>query len=192
MIPITWSWLAGFFEAEGHITMRRLSVNQAHKESLELIKDFVGHGNILGPYICGKSSSGDSLTTYRLQIGNGWREVLIQLLPYLHYSKRRDAQVLLDCEHIDNQQQLLDDDWVVGFWEGDGSIRSNGFIFYQRNIAILKDIQSYLGLGGSLTTREDGNSRLDISITKSRVARLASLFQLIRTPYRLAQVNRLF
>jgi len=200
--PMTWSWLGGFFQAEGCLTNRHLTIEQADRRGLDLIQHFLTQElpnarpfKVGGPYLH-KTGKLKASYMYSLYTYANTPLLLSKLLPYLHSEKRRRT---LESANF-YQQQPLDDEWVIGFWEGDGSIRNSGntIEFYQNDEELLTKIQTHLKLGRIHKDKPHQNQlstapfyRLCITINKKNVARIGELLTLVKTPLRLEQLNRI-
>ena len=186
-MEITWEWLGGFVQAEGHInTPYWLDISQARREPLDMIHDFLllklpnAPARIYGLY----KNKGRGI--YQLRIHKNHQEVLNTLHPYLRSEKHARA-----CTHLSTIAKMLpiNNDWIMGFWEGDGFIRANILGFCQKDRTVLDEIQQHLDLG---TVRPHANIyRLSISVNKTNVKRIGELLSLIRTPPRLEQLKRI-
>jgi len=191
---ITWPWLGGFFQAEGSIpTPYNLTIAQKDKEPLDMIYDFLVHElpntsftPTYGPY----KNKGKGI--YYLNIRKGFKKVLTNLYPYL-----RDEKLIYAHLYLTTRPSTLpiNDEWIVGFWEGDGSIQTgsrNLLVFSQKNPNVLNEIQEHLKYG-KVRLHTNNNSylhKLAISINKNNAQRIGELLSLVRTPPRLEQLKR--
>ena len=157
MNTLTWSWLGGFFSADGSVARptrqsKFLSVGQARREPLDLIHQF----------LC-SSLPGSRFTPVRGPYNNAHAGIYVQnvygaFLPTLRvlYPRLRGRRVKewsakwLEKLHQDVLSDIpIDDDWVVGFWEGDGSVYLSGasdiqIVFAQKDVTVLEEIRTYL------------------------------------------------
>ncbi len=166
---ITWSWLAGFYQAEGSISYNptysshNLSIGQKGREILDRIRGFLGFGSIypMAPkdcylYSCSKRANtkiiADSILPHL--IGGKWTTMI---------SKCQEMDIdIIDA--VVSPQKELDWDFVTGFWEGDGSISINDsyfrktgggrpyaqIVFAQLDPEVLHKIKDFLGPPGSI------------------------------------------
>jgi len=196
VFPLTWSWVGGFIQAEGSIGVRRVTISQAQGNALELIADFLKSQiptlsdlKVSKPYRSGLRKDGSEVLVRQLAVfSSGHVEVMQALYPHLRYDKsERIARCLKMSEP--SMPQPFNDDWIVGFWEGDGWLEASTsyiFGFGQSNTALLQDVQAYLGLGGSIR-----GTQLVIPVTKTRVQRIGELLQRVRSSHRREQLDRL-
>ena len=169
---LNWRWFAGFFQADGCITMpapkqsRVLSTSQANREPLDLMRQFLFetlHDVPITP-VCGPYAN-DGSGIYVHNVCSGFLSVLTEMCPWLLGHLRDHAVSWLAILYRDvPAQQTIDDDWVAGFWEGDGSIYLSGngiqVVFAQKDVAVLKEIQSHLANRFSLGTIYDYKYRM--------------------------------
>ena len=193
--PITWQWLAGFFQAEGCYAGNRFSVSQARREGLDMIREFLvenvddlGRASVLRTEEEGPAKDGRRFVLYKLNVHHGRQHIIKELLPYLRGSKRN---IFSESLLLNLPKKPINDDWIIGFWEGDGSIHNTSryIVFTQKDRNVLEEVQSYLKLGSIL---QKGTMQvLNITTTKASIARIGQLLAIIRTPYRIEQVNKI-
>lgn len=155
MKDITWSWLAGFIQAEGHITLpvskcpRYLSIEQAERDPLRRIVAFLDNMDLGHPDIHFRENRGRG--TYRMGVyGGPFLRIALETVSLLRGTKMLRAGSWLELSETPvPSMRSINDDWVVGFWEGDGSVYHSGaldiqVVFSQKDVAILKEIRAQL------------------------------------------------
>ena len=198
---VSWSWFAGFFQAEGYVskvgTRKPLQLCQKQREPLDAIREFwlsefpeSTFPKVGGPYVSG---------VYELYAFACFLQVLVRLYPYLRGTKRERAWSWLDCTLPEEFRDFLeahraiDDEWIVGFWEGDGSIVShNGYpamTFTQKDVDLLSEVRDYLGLGELVSGGSGKPLRLWIYIGHTIPERVLDILKYVRTPYRCKQLQ---
>ena len=188
------------------MSRRKLYIEQKEREPLDIIANFLVHEltdirpvKVYGPYERLTPVIHNPTYIHTMQLTpTTTAKVLHKLLPYIH---RKARHKIITNTNLQTAEHPLDDDWVVGFWEGDGSIRSSGNIieFSQEDKELLTDIQTYLGLGHIHEDTPQRNRlnktalyhRLSISVNKKNVTRIGELLSLVRTPARLEQLNKI-
>ena len=193
---LTWSWLGGFFQAEGCISGRTLVLPQKDRRPLDLIRDFLisEFPSTSIPEVRSYASPLNSFKPgsiqHRLSIRTATPRILARLIPYLHREKRLTlpTKILTLLK-----QQPIDDEWIAGFWEGDGSIWSaNTLQFYQKDRYLLEEIRNCLG-HGNIKPRPNypDNYLLSISISLSNVRRIGELLSHVKSAPRLEQLEKI-
>jgi len=150
---LTWSWLGGFYQAEGCVSNRRLNIEQKEREPLELIVQFLMYElpnirpiKVRGPLehhtpATRKPTYIHSMTLPKITTA----KVLHKLLPHIHTNVRH--KIIKDT-NLQCVECPLNDDWIAGFWEGDGSIFPASIdvqiAFAQKDKVILEEIRKYL------------------------------------------------
>lgn len=194
---LTWSWIAGFFQAEGNICLNKISIGQKNKEPLDLIYYFLQKElsplqlpPTIGPYKNGKSyihflnfSSHKTVTKFMSQISS-------QILG----EKRTYSNIITPPIPIN-------DEWIAGFWEGDGYIYTHQITppnfsirisFAQKDRTILEQIQQYLHKGKiySHLLKNKKHHDLVISETFNNHPITQLLLQHCKTTSRINQINK--
>jgi len=165
-LPLSSEWVAGFFDAEGCISHSRnsggnktkyptISIYQNDRDILERIKTFFGVGYV------GKQTTGYMWrVNHRKQI----MQVVDKLIPYIQHPEKREKYNIIAKEFnlpIITEFKQMTDEWLIGFWEGDGCIAQQKYIqtkenkmfkypliiFTQKNKVMLEAIQTYIGKG---------------------------------------------
>jgi len=168
-----WGWLAGFFAAEGwfgyylgrnHKPYVRLDVSQKEKEPLEVLMQFLGVGNI-----------------------HLARNKVYEWYVYTLYGLAAESLYGTLVE------QPMSDDWIRGFWEGDGSAYFGEppycyarVRFTQKSRRVLDEIRDYLG-AGSVCECSGGYHRLTIYDGKKKL--LLWLLEGAQSPRRRLQLE---
>lgn len=194
-LPLTWSWLGGFFQAEGSILDSDIRLSQTYGNGLQLVRDFLlqefgdsCHVGLSDSLPLKYVRKGGECASYScISIARGRELVLNRLLPYLRYDKLLSAveKTCVCCNTLP-----FDDDWIIGFWEGDGSIQLNKLSFMQKDVRVLYDIQQYLVIPSKV--RQHGTvHRLDVNITLGSTKRVGELLTRVRTSNRQEQLARL-
>lgn len=152
MKELTWSWLAGFFQAEGTVgeppVHKTLSISQAEREPLDLIVEFI---STYYPQARAKvrGSFGRGRGIYTLYIHF---LALRSFCAWLRVEKlyRAAKWLKVTCDNVPTCLPI-DDDWIAGFWEGDGSVYLAGaldiqVVFTQRpeDVVVLEEVKKYL------------------------------------------------
>ncbi len=156
----SWQWLGGFVDAEGcfgktNVSSYSLGIWQKDPEVMLRLGQWIV-SQVPGVTF-GFSISRDSVA--ELSISKRSFQLISHLLtPHLHsdYRRRQAEKSGIKLK----QEAPINDAYVVGFWEGDGSCyssyvpagdgyitRSFLFTFYQRSPQILERIKDYLGAG---------------------------------------------
>lgn len=163
MKELTWPWLGGFFQAGGYVSRpapkapRALTVVQAKREPLDLIHQFLSNTlpsvcfvPVRGPYGTNIEMRGNYIQRgiYVQGIYGGLPDVLSALSPWLRSEKRERAVEWLRILHRGvPEYQLINDDWIVGFWEGGGGVGlsdSAHINFTQGDATVFGEIQAHL------------------------------------------------
>ena len=162
----SWEWLGGFVDAEGCFSEvnkatspnLRLSISQNDPEVLARI------GRWVETQLPGIQWSSNAKEVYfGIQT---LRRMAPLLTPHLHSPHRRDQAANQGEGLVLEEEALLTDAYVAGFWEGDGSYFANWaktrasrksgkdaqtrlaiFQFFQKDPVVLEKIQQYLGRG---------------------------------------------
>ena len=166
MNPLTWDWIAGFYQAEGSVTG---SVSAYHPQLLVCVKDaeavelldsfwheMFPNITTYKPSYMHHTTLGDS-TSIHLQI-HAYKNILpviAQIYPRTLHNVRRNIEEWAKRFRITlpSDQQPLTWDFVAGFWEGDGYIskaESPGSIYFgfvQKEPEILESILTFIGKG---------------------------------------------
>lgn len=194
LAPINWSWLAGFFQAEGSMynytpsSAHYLTITQKNRLTLEWIKEFLELSDIKSSIYT--NPAGISVLTIH---ANGSETVLTHIFPLLQDYKRRQVKAWNNLERTNLPKETLpiDYDFVVGFWEGDGSInydRHQQYLiltYYNKYPGVLETIKRFLGKGWLLLNKRDGVTQL---ATYANVEDLRKLLKMVRTDSRYNQL----
>jgi len=160
MKDVRWSWLAGFFQAEGCVSLKgELTVSQKDHEPLDLIHDFLKYHFPKYRALVRRKKFTDYHTLHL------YPRVTEQLLPWLRGEKLyRAAEKLVAQNRALPKCLPIDDDWTIGFWEGDGSVFLAGpstgiqVTFSQKDPEVLEELRDHLTKhsfgSGSLTETE--------------------------------------
>lgn len=168
--PITWEWLAGFFQAEGCVSANyekgypESIISQAEPKILDDIAQFVRSELHVRTYrhdYVVDTNLKQQAPNCRLMLWS--REdvtpFINKLYPYLFGYKK---QQLLEWAtrlsiSLSTDVQKLSWDFIVGFWEGDGYLRYThdnpggrtavDFVFTQKDREILEAIQQFFDRG---------------------------------------------
>lgn len=203
MKELTWSWVAGFFQAEGYVSKlgarKPLQLCQKQREPLDAIRDFwlcelpeTTFPKVGGPYASG---------VYELYAFAGFLSVVVKLYSQLRGAKRQRARSWLESTLPDEFQGFLktsrplDMDWVTGFWEGDGTITLNDraypvLKFAQNDCSLLEEVRGFLGVG---VVSDEGNAHFKLHIYLGRHScpnSVRALLEGVRLSYRLEQIER--
>ena len=208
---LTIEWIAGFFDAEGCLSQSRnsggnktyyptISISQKDKQILEKIRDFFGEGYVTKHGTC---------YTWQVNHRGNVLKVVPQLIPYLHHSeKRQKYDELAEKFNLPkyNLQHPMTNDWIIGFWEGDGGISKITLTqgkydktyeypmlqFYQKNKELLEKIVIYLGVG-SVSEPKPNMHCLSVYPGKTATHPIYQLlYDQIRTKYRRQQINTVY
>lgn len=164
---LSWDWLGGFVDAEGHFSSVndkgwRLTISQNDPELLYRIQNWLE--NQIENFESSIHIRPDGIQS-DLYIGKlAATEIMPFLSPHLHSLHRRNQAKQLGVKLY--PEISLSDAYVTGFWEGDGSCwsdmaptrqaRKNGsgkmtasfkFLFFQKHPQLLEVIQNYLNCG---------------------------------------------
>lgn len=163
---INYSWLSGFFLAEGSLYLQDakwLHLNISQKlpgEVLYRIQEFLN---------CGSLHLGGSErkvlyfhVTRKEQVLNFFSQVFPQLIG----DKRRKVENILMQISTETDKDAVPIDWpfVTGFWEGDGFLNhhtysnKNFISFVQKDLEVLEHLQSFLSMGTISECDQRGNS----------------------------------
>jgi hypothetical protein len=148
VLPITWEWLAGFFQAEGHFgenqtlgengkwyPHRSLEIAQKDPEVLSLVSTFLEKNSISNKVAPNGTRVNISVDKENI------KNFFTPIIPYLRGTKGDTINKILLKNSIDLSPFLgtmkLDWDFITGFWEGDGSFGgqvNNRYISFGRKI----------------------------------------------------------
>lgn len=143
--PINWEWLAGFFQAEGSLSINDrnhpyIIISQKDVPILELINQFIEREL---DYKAKMHHLPSGINDLRIFKSHTVAQFLLHTLPYLHEPKR----------YLDSvPRSPFGWDFLTGFWEGDGSVgkHSSGGLIYsiaQKSPEILEAIRAFLDKG---------------------------------------------
>jgi hypothetical protein len=202
--PISWEWLAGFFQAEGSAyhapaSGHFISIAQKDTSVLRLIGSFLDTYNI-SYSIYDPQREG---VIPRMQVSTRQAEVLLwYVFPQLRSKKQTqllswaaEANVLLPTT-----PKPLDYDFVVGLYEGDGypsyeRARHCIFLkFYQHDLDLLEELKAFLQKGyirvnsRNKHTRGDGEFHDAFLGVYANTEELKQLLPALRTDYRKTQL----
>ena len=210
MKDINWSWVAGFFQAEGTPTGShprwKIQFYQHDLESMQLLQAFFvaelkdHHSAIYTETFTSKTFPNGKTYNWpkgklscRLNINGKYAYPIIKnIFPLLRGSKRTQTEVWAAKAKLELPQLLapLDFDFVIGFWEGDGSPTLDSysqhidFDFTQKDAEVLLDIRDLLNTGALMQSAN--TNALRVYSTQERIDLWLSN---IRLPWRHQQLE---
>ena len=162
MKPLSWEWIAGFFQAEGYANANNRGYPKVGLSQLER------NGNIVISMLCDflrehhynprtHISKRDNMLCMNLFRREECLRLATTLLPYLHDITRQKVSNMFALDDIIETQPMTWE-FLTGFWEGDGSTANwyQGMTsvfacdFYQKDsLGLLNTIKTFANRGGS-------------------------------------------
>ena len=163
MKPLTWEWIAGFFQADGYANVNNLSYPKVGLSQLErngsivisALYDFLKE-HYYNPRT--HTSKRDNMLCINLFRREECLRLATTLLPYLYDATRQKVSNVFALNNI-TETRPMTWEFLTGFWEGDGSVASwyqsttSVFAcdFYQKDSPkLLNTIKALAGRGGSI------------------------------------------
>ena len=192
-----------------------MTVCQKDREPLDLIREFLAKEfpgmylqKVHGPYNAGKECFvGWNNQTYIQKglhtfsvAGKKSLSVLVHLMPYLRNEKLYRAAERLVAQNLPLPKVLpIDEVWIAGFWEGDGSIyiaypniQRIQTMFSQKDASILTEVKTFLTRGRIYTRKNKHTdttiSRLIVDETLQKHPTIDTLLKHTKTLYRKHQI----